>query len=568
MKNVILASAIFFCSIAHSQINYVFEDNKTFTYDETIDAYKYLAEKYLTVELKEYGLSDSGRPIHLFIMGDVDKENKPTILINNGIHPGESCGIDASIKFAEDLLSTDNTILNRVNICIIPVYNIGGCLNRNTHSRANQNGPEEHGFRGNARNLDLNRDFIKCDSRNTEAFYKIFQEWEPEIFVDTHTSNGADYQYVMTLITSQVDKLNPELRNFVRGNLIPHMYKSMEDVYPMTPYVNTMGRTPEDGITDFMDSPRYASGYAALFNSIGFITETHMLKPYRDRVLSTYYFLNELTKFTAQNGENIVQLKRKADRQTRRSEVLPFNYQLDSTLFQNIEFRGFEHYYEKSPVTLVDQLYYSKKPKTFEIKHYSTYVPMDTIELPKFYVIPQAWREVVDHLKMHKVEMKRLKEDTEIEARFHYIEDFEPNSSPYEGHFFHKGVVTKEEKQKVLFLKGDYVIKMDQNKNRYIAEGLEPRTVDSFFVWNYFDGILQQKEWFSDYVFDPEAAKILAADPELEKAFRKKQVEDEAFAKNHWAQLYYIYKNSEYFEKSVFRYPVARVLGEFGVGVE
>ena len=568
MKNIIFAFAILFCHVVQAQINYVFEDNKTFTYDETIKAYKYLADKYLTVELKEYGPSDSGRPIHLFVMGDVDKENKPTILINNGIHPGESCGIDASIKFAEDLLSSDNTILNRVNICIIPVYNIGGCLNRNTHSRANQDGPEEHGFRGNARNLDLNRDFIKCDSRNTEAFYEIFQEWEPEIFVDTHTSNGADYQYVMTLITSQVDKLNPELRNFVRGNLVPHLHKSMKDTYPMTPYVNMMGRTSEDGITDFMDSPRYASGYAALFNSIGFITETHMLKPYRDRVLSTYYFLNELVKFTADNGENIVQLKRKADRQTRRSEFLTFNYQLDSTLFQTIEFKGFEHYYEKSPVTLVDQLYYSKKPKTFQIKHYSTYVPMDTLELPNYYVIPQAWREVVDHLKMHKVEMKRLKEDTKIEGHFYYIDDFDTNSSAYEGHYFHKEISTREESQKVLFFKGDYVLEMDQNENRYIAEGLEPRTVDSFFVWNYFDGILQQKEWFSDYVFDPEAANVLAANPELENDFRKKQRDDPSFAKNHWAQLYYIYKSSEHFEKSVFRYPVARVFGELGAGVE
>ncbi|NND77211.1 MAG: hypothetical protein HKN39_03435 [Flavobacteriales bacterium] len=568
MKFIWSFLSVMICALAQGQISYVFEDNKTFTYEECIDAYKHLEEKYLTVELKEYGPSDSGRPIHLFVMGDVDKENKPTILINNGIHPGESCGIDASIKFAEDLLSSDNTILNRVNICIIPVYNIGGCLNRNTHSRANQNGPDEHGFRGNARNLDLNRDFIKCDSRNTEAFYRIFQDWEPEIFVDTHTSNGADYQYVMTLIASQVDKLNPELRNFVRGSMLPHMFKSMEDVYPMTPYVNTMGRTPEEGIADFIDSPRFASGYAALFNSIGFITETHMLKPYRDRVLSTYYFLNELTKFTADNGENLVQLKRKADRHTRKSKEIQFNYQLDSTLYQMIEFKGFEHYYEKSSVTLQDQLYYSKNPKTFQVKQFSNYIPRDTVQVPTYYIIPQAWREVVDHLKMHKVKMKRLKEDAEIEANFYYIEDHETNRSPYEGHFLHKDVVTRDETQKVLFLKGDYIVKMDQVKNRYIAESLEPRTVDSFFVWNYFDGILQQKEWFSDYVFDKEAQEILANDPELEREFRKMQKEDADFAKNHWAQLYYIYKASEYFEKSVFRYPVARVFRELEVGME
>jgi len=558
MKKILLLFSIGYFLQFNGQVQHKYEENQTFTYDECIDAWKELSSTYLTIKMMDYGLSDAGRPIHLIILGDTDKENKPTLLINNGIHPGESCGIDASLKFAEDLLKSDSPILNKINIVIIPIYNVGGALNRNAWSRANQNGPEEHGFRGNARNLDLNRDFIKCDSRNTEAFYKIYHDWEPEIFVDTHTSNGADYQYVMTLITSQIDKLHPEFRTFVRGSMVPDLFKRMEDSYPMSPYVNTMGRTPESGISDFNDSPRYSTGYTSLFNTIGFVTETHMLKPYRDRVLSTYYFLKNLSEYTAENANILVQLKKKADRETARMRTLGINHRLDTNFHTLLDFKGFEPYYEKSEVTLQEQLHYRRIPKNIKIKHYSSYVPGDTLSIPKAYIIPQAWREVIAHLKMNKVEMKRLKEDMELQVYVSYIEDYEALKQPYEGHFLLRNVQTEEGHQKINFLKGDYVVELNQKSNRYIIECLEPKSVDSFFAWNYFDAILGQKEYFSDYVFEPEAKKILEENPHIEEALRKKQKEDKAFAQNSWAQLYFIYKLSKYYEKSHNRYPIAR----------
>ena len=551
-----------------AQIDYVYEENQTFSYDECINAWKQLSKKYLTLNMLEYGPSDSGRPIHLAVLGDTDKENKPTILINNGIHPGESCGIDASVKFAEELLKSDSPILNKVNICIIPVYNVGGCLNRNKYSRANQNGPEEHGFRGNARNLDLNRDFIKCDSRNTEAFYQIYHEWEPEVFVDTHTSNGADYQYVMTLITSQIDKLDPELQTYVRGSMVPGLFKRMEDSYPMSHYVNTMGRTPESGIADFNDTPRYSTGYTALFNTIGFVTEAHMLKPYRDRVLSTFYFLKSLSEYCAENAELLVQLKKKADRNTSRMTQLGIHYELDTTLFNKIDFKGFESYYEKSNVTLNEQLHYRQIPKELRIQHFNGYYAKEELKLPKYYVIPQAWREVINHLKMNKVKLYKLKKDIRIEVNYSYITHQEALKNPYEGHFLHRNIMTEEKRDSLDFLKGDYVVELNQRSNRFIASCLEPKCVDSFFAWNYFDAILQQKEYFSDYVFEKEAEQILKDNPKLEKEFRAKQAEDTEFASNSWAQLYFIYKRSKYYEESHNRYPVARIFDEMKLPME
>ncbi len=220
--------------MAQLQITELYKQNQTPQYHEIINFYRQLDEASDISKLIKYGLTDIGEPLHLFVI-DADKEfnpeltrqrNKTILLINNGIHPGEPDGIDACIKLTSELLTQDDLqqALKNIVICIVPVYNIDGCLNRNSTTRVNQNGPNEFGFRGNAQNYDLNRDFIKCDALNAQSFTQIFREWNPEIFVDTHVSNGADYQHVMTLIATQHSKLTPPLNNYLKNTMLPYLY--------------------------------------------------------------------------------------------------------------------------------------------------------------------------------------------------------------------------------------------------------------------------------------------------------------------------------------------------------
>src|SRR5690606_29098838 len=175
---------------------------------------------------------------------------------------GEPEGIDASMMLIRDLLIKD-AVPDNVVLCFIPVYNIDGMLNRGV-SRVNQNGPEQYGFRGNRQNLDLNRDFIKTDSRNSQTFQEIFNRWDPDVFIDNHASNGADYQYVMTLIDTQPDKLNTILADYMLKNYTQELYNRMEgEGYRLVPYVDSRGETPESGIVSFLENPRYSTGYAA-----------------------------------------------------------------------------------------------------------------------------------------------------------------------------------------------------------------------------------------------------------------------------------------------------------------
>lgn len=551
------------------------EQNQTVTYDEAIAFYSELDKKYNQAKLSSYGNTDIGKPLHLFVISaenDFDpaslkNKNKRIILINNGIHPGEPDGIDACIKLSEDLLTKPELKQHLENtvICIIPVYNVDGALNRGCCSRVNQNGPEEYGFRGNARNLDLNRDFIKCDSENAKTFTKIFHLWQPDVFVDTHVSNGADYQYVMTLISTQHNKLHPLLGRYLHNELEPLLYKYMQTKgFPMVPYVNTLKEIPDSGIVGYMETPRYSTGYTTLFNTIGFVTETHMLKPYRERVEATHTFLHSLIEIINREHLKISELKKRASFDVIQKERFPLSWKLDSTNVDTINFRGFEAEYKKSNISGLQRLSYNQnRPFEKPIPFYNTYVAAESVPKPHAYIIPQAWKEVIELLELNNIKTERITSDTSLSAEVYYITDYKTIERPFESHYLHYNIKTRSEPQQLKFYKGDYIVKVNQPGNRYIVETLEPSATDSYFAWNFFDEILQQKEWFSDYVFEEKAEELLNQNQQLKAEFEKKKSEDSKFASNHFAQLYYIYQRSPYYEKSHMRYPVVRIMNSW-----
>ena len=544
--------------------------NKSLTYQETIKAYQELDQKYATAKLFTEGLTDVGRPLHLFVIAadkifdpaEARSKNKSIILINNGIHPGEPDGIDASVRLSQAYLDGKLPLPENVVICIIPVYNIDGSLRQGCCTRANQNGPVTQGFRGNAQNLDLNRDFIKCDSENARSFTKIFRQWDPDVLIDNHVSNGSDYQYTMTLISTQHNKLGGEAGKFLKQEMTPALFEKMKKAgHEMAPYVNTKkyDHSPESGIYGFKETPRYASGYAALFGTLGFVPETHMLKPFPQRVEATLKLLEIIVEFTSENSQKIIAVRKQDRDSVMNKKSFTLDWEVDTSRFEMIPFHGYEAEYRKSKVTQLDQLYYNRsKPFTREIRFYDHYIPKSAVTKPSFYIVPQAWKRVIELMKLNGVMMSRLLSDSVILAGTYTIEDFKSGTTPYEGHYLHHSVELKYEVKSIQYHKGDYLIPVNQSCNRYIIETLEPNAPDSWFAWGFFDAILQQKEWFSAYVFDEVAEEILATDLDLKKRFEEMKINDQEFAKSSWAQLYYIYKNSPWFE-DLRRYPVGRI---------
>ncbi|MGY2134074.1 M14 family metallopeptidase [Hymenobacter sp. HD11105] len=547
--------------------------NTTATYTECIEYYKRLDAAYPEITLREAGTTDIGQPLHEVVVsldGDADPasvraKNRRVVFIQNGIHPGEPEGIDASMMLVRDYVQKKELRrqLENVTLVLIPIYNVDGALNRNSTTRANQNGPQEYGFRGNARNLDLNRDYIKQDSRNARSFAALFQRWKPEVFVDTHTSNGADYQYTMTLIDTQRDKLHPAVNQYMQQRLLPSLYAGMEKKkWPLTPYVDFEGRTPESGLRGFLETPRYSTGYTTLFNTLGFVTETHMLKEFAPRVRVTYDFLELMIRTVHQDAALIAQARAAADQRTRTQTDFPLTWKLDTTQVDKFNFRGYEGRTKPSEVSGQPRLYYDRKaPFTRPVKYYHTYRPTTTVRRPTAYIIPQAWGEVLERLRLSGVQLQRLRRDTTLTAEVYYVEDYKTSPRPYEGHYLHSQVKLRAEQQALAFRKGDFVVMLNQPAVRYLVETLEPQATDSFFNWGFFDSILQQKEHFSDYVFEDLAAELLRRDPQLRQQLETSKKEDAAFAQNAAAQLDFIYRRSPHYEKSYLRYPVARWLG-------
>ncbi len=580
-----LSFLIFFLAASslqsYPQVKLDFMNNRTPTHSEVIEMYEYLAANHSSARLITGGITDSGRPLHLFVIsGDRDfdpvslkKKGKSIILINNAIHAGEPNGVDASLKLADDILNNrDNLseVLENTVICIIPVYSTGGFLNRSPYNRANQVGPAEQGFRANAANYDLNRDFVKADTRNAFAFMKIFHKWQPDIFIDTHTTNGADYPYVITLIPTQFSKANPHIGSYMREEMSPELYSMMEKTgYEMIPYVQTMRGDPRNGIISFMDAPRYSTGYTSLFNTLSFMVESHMLKPYHERVLSTYHFLVSVAGFANRNHREIKEVREKAAESTRKQEIFTLEWQLDTSRYDIITFRGYETAYRKSNVTGQDVLYYDHdRPYTVEIPYYTYYKPSLEVENPEAYIIPQAWHEVVTRLKGSGVEMSRLMADTTLFVDLYYIEDYSAGSRLISGRYPHSNIKLRKERDSVNYYRGDYVVKTNQAANNYIVQTLEPQGTDSFFRWNFFDPVLNRIEYFSTNFFDSIAEELLENDPELREKFLERRNEDSEFAGNARAQLSFIYENSPYFEKTYRRYPVARFNKTEGLSLE
>ncbi len=542
---------------------------ETPTYFQVIDFYIRLAKEFPEINIQTIGQTDSGYPLHMVTFnneGDFNfnkiANNKTTILINNGIHPGESDGIDATMLLFRDLAIGKITPPKNVVLTTIPIYNIGGALNRNSTTRANQNGPKTYGFRGNAQNYDLNRDFIKADTKNARSFFEIFHLINPDIFIDNHVSNGADYQYTLTHLFTQHNKLGGEIGAYLHTQMMPSLEKSLkEKTWDITPYVNVFNEVPEKGFSQFIDYPRYSTGYTTLWNTLGMMVETHMLKPYKQRVEGTYHLMNSMVSIAEKDTKIIKELRQAASKRHLNWKHYPVRWSIDTTKTSILNFKGFEADTIISEITGFPRLKYDRnKPFTKQISYQNYLTPIDSVVIPEAYVIKKGWAKVIDLLEQNNIQFAPIKRDTLLSVNAYKILVYETQKTPYEGHYPHYNTKIKETSKKVLFSEGDIIVPTNQIGVRYLLETLEPEAKDSFFNWNFFDTILQQKEGFSPYVFEDEALEILQNNTALKKAFENKKDNEKDFAANWYAQLNWLYKQSNHYEPAHMQYPVYRIL--------
>jgi len=548
--------------------------NQTTTWAECIAWYEHLAADFPDVlHFFEIGMSDGGVPIHAGVVtsdGVVDRarlkaDGRCVFFNNNGIHPGEPEGIDSCMALVRDFCTQPQRLaaLGSTVFLFIAVYNVDGCLNRNTTSRVNQVGPESFGFRANACNLDLNRDFVKCDSLAAQAFNRFFADWDPDVMVDTHTSNGADYAYTMTLIHTQSDKLGAPLGAFLRDTMLPAIYQDMEHRgWPTSPYVHPLKDTPDDGIAHMLDVPRFSTGYAALHHTIGFMPESHMLKPFADRYAAMRALVDSVLAFTVAHAQEIPALRHEARQAAMHRRQWPVMWRIDTSRPRPVRFRGFKAVYSPSKLGSYTRLSYDRsQPWDRDIACFERCVEDLVVDAPHAYLVPRAWQAVLARLQWNGVRLRPLATDQRLRVRAYRVVSVVSRPQPYEGRTFHDVVEVAPEFIPYDARAGDCLVELDQPQARYAVETLEPQAHDSFFRWGFFNSVLEKKEHFSDYVFEDTALEMLQDDPELNARFAQWKATHPELLGNQQAVLDFIFSaGRQHHEPGWMRYPVVGLM--------
>ena len=544
-------------------------------YKETLEFCRKMDASSPLISLQVMGKSARNRDIPFLVVDGqgmtdpvaIHRAGKALVLIQACIHPGESEGKDAGLMLIRDLVfgQKPSPLLNNLSILFIPIFNVDGHERFGPYNRINQNGPAEMGWRVTAENLNLNRDYLKADAPEMQAWLAFFNHWMPDFFIDTHTTDGADYQYQLTWSMNLYGDMDPELTRWSRDNFVEPMISQMESMgFPVFPYIEFRDwHNPKSGLESESSPPMLSQGYTSCRNRPGLLIETHMLKPYDQRVNATYHCLRISLGILEKEHDHLIDLITKADSLVISPNFRKNDFPLRFTLQQNdsimVDFKGIAYDEVKSSLTGETWFRYGKEKTTFSLPYFSKSVPSKLIKLPEAYILPPEWKIVIDRMACHGILMDTLAMDTTIWVSTCIFRDPRWQPTPYEGHHRMTHILYQDTVIQCSYPAGSVIIPLGQNCARIIAHMLEPDGNGSFLSWGFFDPVFEQKEYAERYVIEPLAEKMLAEDPLLRENFEKKKKEDPSFAGDPYAILNWFYSKTPWWDQSKDHYPVGRI---------
>jgi len=544
-------------------------------YKETLEFCRKMDASSPLISLQVMGKSARNRDIPFLVVDGqgmtdpvaIHRAGKALVLIQACIHPGESEGKDAGLMLIRDLVfgQKPSPLLNHLSILFIPIFNVDGHERFGPYNRINQNGPAEMGWRVTAENLNLNRDYLKADAPEMQAWLAFFNHWMPDFFIDTHTTDGADYQYQLTWSMNLYGDMDPELTRWSRDNFVEPMISQMESMgFPVFPYIEFRDwHNPKSGLESESSPPMLSQGYTSCRNRPGLLIETHMLKPYDQRVNATYHCLRISLGILEKEHDHLIDLITKADSLVISPNFRKNDFPLRFTLQQNdsimVDFKGIAYDEVKSSLTGETWFRYGKEKTTFSLPYFSKSVPSKLIKLPEAYILPPEWKIVIDRMACHGILMDTLAMDTTIWVSTCIFRDPRWQPTPYEGHHRMTHILYQDTVIQCSYPAGSVIIPLGQNCARIIAHMLEPDGNGSFLSWGFFDPVFEQKEYAERYVIEPLAEKMLAEDPLLRENFEKKKKEDPSFAGDPYAILNWFYSKTPWWDQSKDHYPVGRI---------
>ena len=528
------------------------------------------------IRVTSFGVSPQGRPLPLVILSrdrafdpaSARRSGRAVILNQSGIHAGEIDGKDASLMLMRDIAVTKRfpKLLDSTIVLFVPIFNVDGHERSGPFNRINQVGPEEMGWRTNAQNLNLNRDYMKCETPEVQAMLRLFNAWLPDLYVDCHVTDGIDFQYDITYGVEPPPNLDPLVSDWVEQTLLAESLPAVEQSgHRIFPYVFPReDRDLSKGLAGGASTPRFSTGFAALENRPAVLIETHMLKPYRVRVEATYQFLKAMIAAVNRRPSLLRAAVRRADEAVvlagktydpRRFFPLAFGLGPGS---EPVVFLAWKEVRDKSPLSGGERLRYTRDTVSLVVPWYGQVTVTDSATVPLAYIIPPEWTFVPEKLRAHAVAMERLTREMALDVESWKFSEVRFAPRPFEGRHMVSFTQTPIQERR-LFPAGSIVVRTAQREGKVIMNLLEPKGPDSFVAWGYFDVIFEQKEYAEPYVMEEEGAKLVAKDTALAREYAGRVQSDSAFARNPGARLNWLYQHSPWRDRSQNVYPVGRI---------
>lgn len=533
---------------------------------ETIEWVKGLVARTDVLEMVTLGTSPEGRDIVMVIGSEqrvftpkaLAAEGKATVFAHSGIHAGEIDGKDAGLMLLRDIAEgKKRDILSRANFLFVPIFNVDGHERRSRYGRINQRGPHEMGWRTTARNLNLNRDYAKIDTPEMKIMLEALQIWRPDLYLDLHVTDGADYQYDITYGYTGTHGYSPNIARWLDDNLKPAVDRDLKSQghIPGPLVFATDAAEMTKGIFGWTASPRFSNGYGDTIHLPTVLVENHSLKPYLQRVLGTYVFLESALR-TA--GRDVASLREaiSADRSSRRKTV-PLSFQVAQEPPPKVEFLGIESRMRHSVAAGGDVVEWTGKPVTLEVPYFVAKQPKLVVDRPAAYWIPPVWTEVLDRLRWHGVELLTITRPRQVNVEVSRLTRPELASSAFEGRVRVSSPVEVETRT-MTYPTGSVRVSTDQPLGDLVILLLEPQAEDSFFQWGFFLETLTRTEYVESYVMGPTGDRMLEEDPELKQEFEAKLAAEPEFRDSPRRRLQWLYSRTPFYDDHWRIYPVGR----------
>lgn len=538
------------------------------SYEETVLWLRKLADSSPLIHMRSLGKSEQGRDIWLIIASEgaefeaekIKNADKPVLFFHGGIHAGEIDGKDAGMMLLRDIVhGSKKDLLSQSTLLFIPILNVDGHERRSEYGRVNQRGPREMGWRTNAQNLNLNRDYTKLETAGVRAVVEVINAYDPDLYVDVHVTDGADYQYDITYGYVKTGGYSPAISAFLSEKFQPEVDQALSDWghIPGPLLFAANGQDFSEGNVAFSFSPRFSHTYGDARHLPSILIENHSLKPFRQRVLGTYVFLEQAIKSIGRHYSAVKAAVEADQNQAKGELVVKFGFRENPA--DTMEFLGIASEKLKSELTGREYIQWKGKPITQQVPSLLMDRPVQQVSTPEAYFVPAEWTEVIQKLRQHGLNMETLESSLEIELEFDFLTEYKLSNSPLEGKIRFQSFVTKPITRKVTLSPGSVKIPVDQNLGELASILLEPESVDSFFQWGYFMSVLSQTEYMETYIMEPMMKELLNKDAVLKAEFERAKEANPDWANSPRSIYRWFYERTPYFDQNWKVIPVGKL---------